>query len=170
MPSNSGCITCGATLRGDGKCEASGMTPAVCGKRPFHVGGDQPAACQVLLSEDGNGYDAATCNTCGTVIGPWPQPQHSRAERAEAERDALRADLADADAKRLALHTAIVERNQVVARLEAERDRYRAALADARRIATTGVWDCDPARCYGDQIVGTIEDLISTALNGGDDE
>ena len=37
----------------------------------------QPQARQVLLSDDGQGYDAATCSTCRTVQGPWPRPAHT---------------------------------------------------------------------------------------------
>ena len=56
---------------------------------PARIDGDQPLACQVLITEDGNGWDAATCSTCGTVLGLYPQPRHSLSECVRSLRDQL---------------------------------------------------------------------------------
>lgn len=75
------CI-CGSTTT-DGKCDSSGMTAAICGHLPFEMeseSGQQPVMCRVLLSDDGNAYDATECATCREVIGPFPQEPHHLAD------------------------------------------------------------------------------------------
>lgn len=37
---------------------------------------EQPTSLRILVSDDGNGYNATECRTCGTVIGPAPQQAH----------------------------------------------------------------------------------------------
>lgn len=69
----------------DGKgcwaCANTGRAPAHTTLDPDHKRpGQQPVCTRVLLSDDGNGYDATECSTCGAVLGPHPQPPHTLAE------------------------------------------------------------------------------------------